>query len=157
MTALGEVGRMFECRNMGGGEGGWKTPGRVWRFLKAHEGRPQTRGMRCIALHLCRLCCAVLGCWCVLQPRLTVWGTARWSTGLYYRTTHPYMGIVPQAYDEICKHYVSENILTQYMYKTMNSTNNMWVFKKQFTLSMAMMGEWRGGGSWGVECARLCG
>lgn len=45
-----------------------------------------------------------------------------------------------QAYEEICMKYVSENILTQYMYKTMSSTNSMWTFKKQFTLSLAMTG-----------------
>lgn len=47
---------------------------------------------------------------------------------------------------------MSENILTQYMYKTMSSTNSMAVFKKQFTLSLAMTGEsWHESWGWGVS------
>jgi transformation/transcription domain-associated protein len=49
------------------------------------------------------------------------------------------------AYQEIVDHQnpmVTENIFSQFMYKTMVENNlSMWIIKKQFALSVAMSGE----------------
>jgi transformation/transcription domain-associated protein len=43
------------------------------------------------------------------------------------------------AYEEVCHKYVTENVFSQYMYKTMVENNRMmWTFKKQFSLSVAL-------------------
>eukprot|EP00887_Chlorella_sp_A99_P004017 scaffold11.g4017.t1 len=44
-----------------------------------------------------------------------------------------------QAYVHVVEQYVTENIFSQYMYKTMvENSRTMWTFKKQFALSTAM-------------------
>jgi transformation/transcription domain-associated protein len=43
------------------------------------------------------------------------------------------------AYEEVCAKYVTENVFSQYMYKTMvENSRVMWTFKKQFSLSAAL-------------------
>lgn len=52
------------------------------------------------------------------------------------------------AYQEVLEKGVTENIFSQYMYKTMVENNlSMWIIKKQFALSAAMSGKvasWHG-------------
>ena len=49
-----------------------------------------------------------------------------------------------EAYQEVVEKGVTENIFSQFMYKTMVENNlSMWVIKKQFALSAAMSGEHR--------------
>lgn len=43
-----------------------------------------------------------------------------------------------QAYNEITKFTVGDNIFSQYMQKTLPSGNNMWAFKKQFAIQLAL-------------------
>ncbi|KAF7809661.1 transformation/transcription domain-associated protein-like [Senna tora] len=43
-----------------------------------------------------------------------------------------------QAYNEITKTFVNDNIFSQYMYKTLPSGNYMWAFKKQFAIHLAL-------------------
>ncbi|KAK4258368.1 hypothetical protein QN277_007826 [Acacia crassicarpa] len=43
-----------------------------------------------------------------------------------------------QAYNEITKTLVTDNIFSQYMYKTLPSGNHMWAFKKQFAIQLAL-------------------
>ncbi|CAM8905182.1 unnamed protein product [Rhodiola kirilowii] len=43
-----------------------------------------------------------------------------------------------QTYTEITKTYVSEGILSHYMYKTLLSGNDLWAFKKQFAIQLAL-------------------
>ncbi|XLR64513.1 hypothetical protein S83_015185 [Arachis hypogaea] len=43
-----------------------------------------------------------------------------------------------QAYNEITKNLVTDNIFSQYMYKTLPSGNHMWAFKKQFAIQLAL-------------------
>ncbi|KAJ8771163.1 hypothetical protein K2173_023488 [Erythroxylum novogranatense] len=43
-----------------------------------------------------------------------------------------------QAYNDITKSYVTDNIFSQYMYKTLLSGNHMWAFKKQFAIQLAL-------------------
>ena len=43
-----------------------------------------------------------------------------------------------RVFSEICTKVISENILTQYMYKTLPSSNHLWVFKKQFAHQLAL-------------------
>ncbi|RVW51691.1 putative PI3/PI4-kinase family protein C1F5.11c [Vitis vinifera] len=43
-----------------------------------------------------------------------------------------------QAYNDITKNYVTDSILSQYMYKTLLSGNHMWAFKKQFAIQLAL-------------------
>ncbi|KAI8019703.1 Transcription-associated protein 1 [Camellia lanceoleosa] len=43
-----------------------------------------------------------------------------------------------QAYNDITKNYVTDSILSQYMYKTLPSGNHMWAFKKQFAIQLAL-------------------
>ncbi|XP_059645489.1 uncharacterized protein LOC132287044 [Cornus florida] len=43
-----------------------------------------------------------------------------------------------QAYNDITKNYVTDSILSQYMYKTLLSGNHMWAFKKQFAIHLAL-------------------
>ncbi|MQL91496.1 hypothetical protein Taro_024111 [Colocasia esculenta] len=43
-----------------------------------------------------------------------------------------------QAYNDITKTYVAENIFSQYMYKTLPSGNHLWAFKKQFAVQLAL-------------------
>ncbi|XP_068646622.1 uncharacterized protein [Aristolochia californica] len=43
-----------------------------------------------------------------------------------------------QAYTEITKTIVSDNIFSQYMYKTLPSGNHLWAFKKQFAIQLAL-------------------
>lgn len=42
------------------------------------------------------------------------------------------------AYNDITKNYVSDSIVSQYMYKTLLSANHMWAFKKQFAIQLAL-------------------
>lgn len=44
------------------------------------------------------------------------------------------------AFSEICERVVTENVLNQYVYKTLPSPNHLWVFKKTMCLHMAMAG-----------------
>ncbi|XP_031475658.1 uncharacterized protein LOC116247605 isoform X2 [Nymphaea colorata] len=43
-----------------------------------------------------------------------------------------------QAYNEITKTYVTENVFSQYMYKTLPNGNHLWAFKKQFAIQLAL-------------------
>lgn len=43
-----------------------------------------------------------------------------------------------QAYNEITKNLVTDNIFSQYMYKTLPSGNHTWAFKKQFAIQLAL-------------------
>ncbi|WJX55823.1 non-specific serine/threonine protein kinase [Trifolium repens] len=43
-----------------------------------------------------------------------------------------------QAYNEITKNLVNDNIFSQYMYKTLPSGNHTWAFKKQFSIQLAL-------------------
>ncbi|KAF5735955.1 Phosphatidylinositol 3- and 4-kinase family protein with FAT domain isoform 1 [Tripterygium wilfordii] len=43
-----------------------------------------------------------------------------------------------QAYNDITKNLVTDNIFSQYMYKTLLSGNHMWAFKKQFAIQLAL-------------------
>jgi transformation/transcription domain-associated protein len=43
-----------------------------------------------------------------------------------------------QAYQKIESGVVSENVLSQYMYKTLPTCNHLWTFKKQFCSQMAL-------------------
>ncbi|KAI8537003.1 hypothetical protein RHMOL_Rhmol10G0301200 [Rhododendron molle] len=42
------------------------------------------------------------------------------------------------AYNDITKNYVTDSIVSQYMYKTLLSANHMWAFKKQFAIQLAL-------------------
>ena len=44
------------------------------------------------------------------------------------------------AFSEICDKVVSENIFSQYMYKTLPACNQLWLFKKHFCSQMALSG-----------------
>ncbi|XP_077231461.1 uncharacterized protein LOC143864410 isoform X2 [Tasmannia lanceolata] len=43
-----------------------------------------------------------------------------------------------QAYNDITKNLVNDNIFSQYMYKTLPSGNHLWAFKKQFAVQLAL-------------------
>lgn len=43
-----------------------------------------------------------------------------------------------QAYNDIMKNVVNDNIFSQYMYKTLLNGNHMWAFKKQFAVQLAL-------------------
>lgn len=43
-----------------------------------------------------------------------------------------------QAYTDITKSFVLDNIFSQYMYKTLPSGNHLWAFKKQFAIQLAL-------------------
>nr|XP_029116772.1 transformation/transcription domain-associated protein isoform X3 [Elaeis guineensis] len=43
-----------------------------------------------------------------------------------------------QAYNEITKNIVNDNIFSQFMYKTLPSGNHLWTFKKQFAIQLAL-------------------
>ncbi|KAK9136460.1 hypothetical protein Syun_015790 [Stephania yunnanensis] len=43
-----------------------------------------------------------------------------------------------QAYNDITKNLVTDNIFSQYMYKTVLSGNHLWAFKKQFAIQLAL-------------------
>ncbi|KAG6647142.1 hypothetical protein I3843_07G057100 [Carya illinoinensis] len=43
-----------------------------------------------------------------------------------------------QAYTDITRTLVTDNIFSQYMYKTLLSGNHMWAFKKQFAIQLAL-------------------
>ena len=45
-----------------------------------------------------------------------------------------------QAYLEIEQRYVTENVFSQYMYKTLPTCNHLWTFKKQFCSQLALSG-----------------
>jgi transformation/transcription domain-associated protein len=45
------------------------------------------------------------------------------------------------AFNEICDKVVSENIFSQYVYKTLPTCNHLWLFKKHFCSQMALSGE----------------
>ena len=46
----------------------------------------------------------------------------------------------PQAYHEIEARLVTETVFSQYMYKTLPTSNHLWAFKKQFCVQMALSG-----------------
>ncbi|MCL7050221.1 hypothetical protein MKW94_020144 [Papaver nudicaule] len=48
------------------------------------------------------------------------------------------VGLRLQAYHEIIKTLVNDNIFSQYMYKTLVSGNHLWAFKKQFAVQLAL-------------------
>ncbi|KAG6555625.1 hypothetical protein Mapa_002860 [Marchantia paleacea] len=43
-------------------------------------------------------------------------------------------------YNEITTNFVSENVFSQYMYKTLPTCNHLWTFKKQFAVQLALSG-----------------
>ncbi|KAH7432383.1 hypothetical protein KP509_07G020000 [Ceratopteris richardii] len=43
-------------------------------------------------------------------------------------------------YNEITQSFVTENVFSQYMYKTLPSCNHLWTFKKQFAVQLALSG-----------------
>ncbi|XP_010268349.1 PREDICTED: transformation/transcription domain-associated protein-like [Nelumbo nucifera] len=43
-----------------------------------------------------------------------------------------------QAYNDITKNLVTDNIFSQYMYKTLLTGNHLWAFKKQFAVQLAL-------------------
>ncbi len=45
-----------------------------------------------------------------------------------------------QAYHEIETRLVTETVFSQYMYKTLPTSNHLWAFKKQFCTQMALSG-----------------
>ncbi|KAJ7564762.1 hypothetical protein O6H91_02G032300 [Diphasiastrum complanatum] len=45
-----------------------------------------------------------------------------------------------QTYNEITHNFVSENVFSQYMYKTLPTCNHLWTFKKQFAVQLALSG-----------------
>ena len=45
------------------------------------------------------------------------------------------------AFQEICDKMVSENVFSQYIYKTLPTCNHLWVFKKYFCTQMALSGD----------------
>ena len=45
-----------------------------------------------------------------------------------------------QAYQEIEQRFVTENVFSQYMYKTLPTCNHLWTFKKQFAAQLALSG-----------------
>ena len=45
-----------------------------------------------------------------------------------------------QAYHEIEARLVTETVFSQYMYKTLPTSNHLWAFKKQFCVQMALSG-----------------
>ncbi|KAJ7563398.1 hypothetical protein O6H91_03G108600 [Diphasiastrum complanatum] len=45
-----------------------------------------------------------------------------------------------QTYNEITLNFVSENVFSQYMYKTLPTCNHLWTFKKQFAIQLALSG-----------------
>lgn len=45
-----------------------------------------------------------------------------------------------QAYHEIETKYVTENVFSQYMYKTLPTSNHLFAFKKNFCAHMALSG-----------------
>jgi transformation/transcription domain-associated protein len=48
-----------------------------------------------------------------------------------------------QAYHEIEQRLVLETVFSQYMYKTLPTSNHLWAFKKQFCVQMALSGTQR--------------
>jgi hypothetical protein len=46
-----------------------------------------------------------------------------------------------QAYQEIENKYVTENVFSQYMYKTLPSPQSLWVFKRTLCVQMALSGK----------------
>lgn len=46
------------------------------------------------------------------------------------------------AFAEVCEKIVSENVFSQYIYKTLPSCNHLWVFKKTFCTQMSLSGKW---------------
>ena len=46
-----------------------------------------------------------------------------------------------QAYHEIEKVHVTENIFSQFMYKTLPTCNHLWAFKKQFCIQLSLSGK----------------
>lgn len=43
-----------------------------------------------------------------------------------------------QAYNDIAKSLVADNIFSQFMYKTLPTGNHLWAFKKQFSVQLAL-------------------
>ena len=43
-----------------------------------------------------------------------------------------------QAYNDITKNLVADNIFSQYMYKILSNGNHLWAFKKQFAVQLAL-------------------
>uniref|UniRef100_A0A7I4F837 Non-specific serine/threonine protein kinase n=1 Tax=Physcomitrium patens TaxID=3218 RepID=A0A7I4F837_PHYPA len=43
-------------------------------------------------------------------------------------------------YNEITNRFVSENVFSQFMYKTLPTCNHLWTFKKQFAVQLALSG-----------------
>lgn len=47
-----------------------------------------------------------------------------------------------QAFQEIAKVHVTENIFSQFMYKMLPTCNHLWTFKKSFCMQLALSGGW---------------
>lgn len=45
-----------------------------------------------------------------------------------------------QAFQEIAKVHVTENIFSQFMYKMLPTCNHLWTFKKSFCMQLALSG-----------------
>jgi len=45
-----------------------------------------------------------------------------------------------QAYKEIEAKYVTENVFSQFCYKTLPNPSHLWLFKKQLCMQMALSG-----------------
>lgn len=45
-----------------------------------------------------------------------------------------------QAFQEITKLHVTENIFSQFMYKMLPTCNHLWAFKKAFCMQLALSG-----------------
>jgi transformation/transcription domain-associated protein len=43
------------------------------------------------------------------------------------------------AFGEVCEKMISDNVFSQYMYKTLPTCNHLWVFKKQFCTQVGAM------------------
>ncbi len=48
-----------------------------------------------------------------------------------------------QAYKEIEAKYVTENVFSQFCYKTLPNPSHLWLFKKQLCMQMALSGAMR--------------
>ena len=70
-------------------------------------------------------------------------GRYRQSGSSMFSCTHPrepFLVRVPQAYKEIEAKYVTENVFSQFCYKTLPNPSHLWLFKKQLCMQMALSG-----------------
>ena len=57
-----------------------------------------------------------------------------------YTNPYPDLLLPPQAYKEIEAKYVTENVFSQFCYKTLPNPSHLWLFKKQLCMQMALSG-----------------